>query len=209
MFTLIQRIGARLQFQMCIGCSVLKDRAKTHIVLAGFAARSLVCSLKCVSKHGTYQIDIPSASGPTMIDIVRSHSNDVRPRTLPGYQLDARDFRQLLATPPIDRDLLLVQCLNNVDFAMNLLDQFQKTSQFRLDVFDAALQAKDHVKIANAAHGLKGVAGILAANALMEVCTNLISSVEADDWNEIRDLIRQLHREMSRMIDYIPRVAKL
>lgn len=123
-----------------------------------------------------------------------------------AYELPARDLRDLLPAPPMDHDRLLDQCLGNMDFALMLLDEFAKTSPSRLDAFDAALAEKDHTAIASKAHALKGTAGILAADALMETCSNLESFAKKEDWNLVRDLTQQLHHEIQRVIDFIPNI---
>ena len=113
----------------------------------------------------------------------------------------------MLLAPPIDRDWLLEQCVDNLDFALTLLNEFEKSSPARLDAFDAALAAHNHAAIADQAHALKGVAGILAANSLMQVCANLESTAADADWNHTRDLIRQLRHELQRMLDFIPHIS--
>lgn len=127
----------------------------------------------------------------------------------PGtYELPARDLQDLQSAPPIDRNQLLEQCVNNWNFALMLLDEFKKTSPSRLDAFDAALVERNHAAISAKAHGLKGVAGILAANNLMEICSNLESTTSHADWDQTRDLIQQLHHEMQRTIDDIPNIRE-
>lgn len=86
-----------------------------------------------------------------------------------------------------------------------MLDEFAKTSQSRLDAFDAALADHDQVAIASQAHALLGVAGILGAGALMETCSNLESAAnDADDLESTRELIRQLRDKVDQVIDFIP-----
>ena len=126
-----------------------------------------------------------------------------------AYELSAREIRDLLPAPPIDRDRLLEQCLGNVDFALMMLDEFAKTSPSRLEGFDTALAEHNHATIASKAHALKGTAGVLAANTLMETCSNLESFAKDEDWNLTRDLVQQLHHEMQRAIDFIPNIRAM
>lgn len=124
-----------------------------------------------------------------------------------AYELLAGDFQDLLSAPPIDRDRLLDQCLGNVDFALMLLDEFAKTSPSRLDGFDVALAEHNHATIATKAHALRGTAGILAADALMETCSNLESFAKKNaDWDLTGHLVQQLHAEIQRAIDFIPTI---
>ena len=123
-----------------------------------------------------------------------------------AYELPAQDLRDLLPGPPIGRDLLLKQCLGNVDFALTLLHEFEKTSPARLAAFDAALAQHDHDAVVCQAHGLKGVAGILAFNNLMEICSNLESTTSLADWNHTHGLIHQLRGEVQRILEDIPKL---
>ena len=126
-----------------------------------------------------------------------------------AFELPARDFQGLLPAPPIDRDRLLERCLNNLGFALTLLDEFEKTSQSSLDAFATALVEGDHATISAKAHGLKGVAGVLTANTLMQICSNLESAAKDADWNQTRDLTLQLNHEMRRIVDFIPNIRTL
>lgn len=127
-------------------------------------------------------------------------SSNARVFELPDHDLDA-----LRSAPPIDHARLLRQCCNDKSFVLMMLDEFAKTSQSRLDAFDAALADHDQVAIASHAHALLGVAGILGAGALTEICSNLQSAVSnADNIGLIGELIRQLHDEVGRIIEYRP-----
>lgn len=126
-----------------------------------------------------------------------------------AFELPARDFQDLLPAPPIDRDRLLERCLGNLDFALTLLGEFEKTSQSSLDAFAVALAEGDHVTISAKAHSLKGVAGVLSASTLMQICSNLESAAKDTDLNQTRDLTLQLNREIRRIVDFIPNIRTL
>ena len=122
-----------------------------------------------------------------------------------SYELPTSDLHDLVPAPPIDRHRLLDQCLGNVDFALMLLEEFAKTSPSRLEAFDAALVERSHATIASKAHALRGTAGILAADTVMETCSNLESSGKQHaDWDVTSHLVQKLHIEIQRAIDFIP-----
>lgn len=122
-----------------------------------------------------------------------------------AYQLSERELEDLCPTPPIDRERLLDQCLN-IDLALMLLDEFATTCPSRLAAFEAALASNNHAAIVSQAHALKGVAGILAADAVMETCSSLESTAKTTDWDQTRNLIQQLDQELRRVIAFIPRL---
>ncbi len=111
-----------------------------------------------------------------------------------------------LHAPPIDRDRLLERCLDNVDFALDLLEAFESTCPARLAAFDAALAERNHDAIADETHKFKGVVSILGGNTLMRIFLNMEAATKDADWNQTRDLIQQLHHEVRRTIDFIPNI---
>ena len=108
--------------------------------------------------------------------------------------------------PPIDRSRILDQCLDNLDFALSLLDDFAKTSPARLKEFDTALAEQNQTAIVTKAHALRGTAGILAIITLPEICSKLESAATNGDWNQTRELIQQLRDETQRIIEFIPMI---
>lgn len=126
-----------------------------------------------------------------------------------AYQLPAQDLQDLAANSPIDYRVLREQCLNNLDFALMLLDEFEQTSESRLASFDDALAKSDPKEIASQAHGLRGVAGVLGARDLMEVCSALEATAKRNEWPQINALVQQLQNEMRRAINFIPRIRSL
>lgn len=121
-----------------------------------------------------------------------------------GYELPASDLRDLLPASPVDRERLLDQCLSSMSFALMMLEEFTKSSPARLAAFDAALANHNFVAIASQAHALKGVAGILAADTLLQSCSQLESAAKSDDKPETHALVQRLHHEVQRVIDFIP-----
>ena len=123
----------------------------------------------------------------------------------PVDELFPHDSLGQLSAPPIDGDRLVERCFGNLNCIRTLLDEFVATSQSCLDALDAGLAEGNYAAISAKAHGLKGVAGILIANTLKETCSNLESAAKDGDRNRTRDLIQQLHHEIDRTLDFIPR----
>lgn len=123
-------------------------------------------------------------------------------------QLPARDVQDLLPAPPIDSSLFHAQCLGDLDFAATLLEMFETTSSSRLKDFEAALAEGNYDAIAENAHALRGVAGILGATTLIDVCSNLGSNSSRGDRGQTHDLIQTLLHEIQRVIDFIPNMRQ-
>jgi HPt (histidine-containing phosphotransfer) domain-containing protein len=124
-------------------------------------------------------------------------------------EIPASEFQDLLSVPPIDGAQFFERFLGILDIALPLLDEFVTTSPSHLEAFDTAMAERNHAAISEKAHGLKGVAGIMAAGGLMEICSKLESAAKDADWNQTRGLIQQLHLEMQRAIDFIPSLRPL
>lgn len=120
-----------------------------------------------------------------------------------AFELSTNDLQDLVSASPIDRDQLLDRCLGNVNFALMLLEEFEKTSPSRLADLDAALTNSNLAAICSQAHGLKGVAGILAANQLMEDCANLEASANDSDMTQTCQWIQKLHEGIRQVNDFI------
>lgn len=121
-----------------------------------------------------------------------------------AYELPTSDLRDLLPALPVDRKRLLERCLNRMSFALTMLEEFAKTSPARHVTLDDALAKHDFISIASQAHALKGVAGILAADSLLQTCSHLESAAKADNKPQTYALIQKLHHEVQRVIDFIP-----
>ena len=127
----------------------------------------------------------------------------------PANPSKAADVDTRLPFAAIDSEQLLRQCVGNMNFATSLLNVFEQSCESRRAKFDSAMIEDRNDVIAHEAHALKGVAGILAAKKLTDLCTELQSAAEAADWYRIRNLIESLHHEMQRVVDCIPYVRAL
>ena len=112
----------------------------------------------------------------------------------------------LLRNPPIDRVQLLEQCVGNLDFALMMLNEFESTAQSSVDSMTCAQTERHFAKLASDAHAFRGVAGILAAMTLMELCAALETAAENADWDTLCNLIPQIQSEVQRTIRFIPSI---
>jgi HPt (histidine-containing phosphotransfer) domain-containing protein len=124
-------------------------------------------------------------------------------------QLKRADVAAPRSFAAIDVEQFLRQCLGNMSLAASLLNMFEESIESRLASFDVALVEHRNDAIAHAAHALKGVAGILAANKLTDVCAELESAAEVADRVCIQSLIEVLHHEMQRVLSCIHEIRAL
>ncbi len=139
------------------------------------------------------------------IHIVSESDSSVRPAPI-ANQLRESEGDEYRPVSAIDSEQLMRQCVGNLKFAISLLTVFEETSELRRTKFDAALIEGRNDVIAHEAHALKGVAGILAANQLTDLCVELQTAAEVVDWRRIRNLIETLHHEIQRVIHSIPEI---
>lgn len=111
--------------------------------------------------------------------------------------------------PPIDVRLLTEQCLGNLAFGVSLLEKFQETATDRLQHLREHVAQRNLPAVGEMAHSLKGVVGILAADCLLDLSTNLQHAAETDDVEFIDELLPQIEHELQRLQDEIPRLRSL
>lgn len=111
--------------------------------------------------------------------------------------------------PPIDVRLLTEQCLGNLAFGISLLEKFQETAPDRLQHLQEHVAKRDLPAVAEMAHSLKGVVGILAADCLLDLSTNLQHAAETQDIEFIDELMPKIAHELRRLGEEIPRLRSL
>lgn len=130
-------------------------------------------------------------------------------RSMQSFTLPAKDLRELTAGPPIDVAVLTEQCLGNLSFALTLLEEFEKTGLQRVDAIEAQTKRNNLVLVAELTHSLKGVVGILGADALWKITSTLQSAAQDENLVHTFALIPQLRLEMKRVLDYIPSIRAI
>lgn len=126
--------------------------------------------------------------------------DELRPR----YELSGGELRELWQSEPINIGTLTDQCMGDLSFGLVMLEKLANTFPERLATLDAAADRGDLVTIAAIAHSLKGVAGMFAVNALMDVCADLESAANSGHVSHTRELIHDLRRECRYMIEFLP-----
>lgn len=127
----------------------------------------------------------------------------------PAFALPNKDLRELINLPPIDVRLLTEQCLGNLSFAITLLDEFEKTAQERVEAIESHAAKGNFAMVGELAHSLKGVVGILGADALWDTSSALQAAAHDENVTRAKGLIPQLRQEMKRVLDYIPTIRAM
>lgn len=130
-------------------------------------------------------------------------------RTTPASPPPSKTPHEPLRPPPIDVRLLAEQCLGNLSFAIKLLNEFEATSQERLDAIERQATNGNFGDLADLTHAMRGVVGILGADVLWDITSDLQSAAQDGDAGRINSLIPKLRHEMQRVCEYIPSVRAM
>ena len=106
--------------------------------------------------------------------------------------------------PPFNTAMLLDQCGNDTEFAVSMLDEFANNILDRVTQIKYGLADGDFAALALAAHALTGVAGILGASPLGNLCENLDHAANDNDLAMIKTLVDQLVSEIQRCQNALP-----
>ncbi len=95
----------------------------------------------------------------------------------------------------------------NATLLKKLLTIYRESSEQLLSEIDAARLVKDHIKLVNAAHALKGVAGNLSAAVVAENAREVEVLASNPEWAVLDEAISQLktssHRLLKLFAEYV------
>ncbi len=126
---------------------------------------------------------------------------DAIPHELPALT-DAD--RQNSCAMGIDSDGILQRCLGKVDLAETLLSEFESTGLHRVHEITKAAEKHDVATVAEAAHSLKGAAGILCASNLQALAAEIEHAGREERLDDILSTVGQLTEEMECCLDSLP-----
>jgi Amt family ammonium transporter len=110
------------------------------------------------------------------------------------------------ASPPIDHNALLVRCMGNLQFAESLLSEFADDLPDRVAQIARNGDVGDGTGMAEAAHALKGAAGIVGAEAVRALAATIEAQGKAGSLAEAASLVDLLRDEAQRCLRFIPEV---
>jgi Amt family ammonium transporter len=139
-----------------------------------------------------------------VVDVRREHGMPKPDGATPEALAKEGDSEQ-----PIDTDALLDRCMGDVAFAESLLETFKRDCGQRFDEILRHADERDMQAAGQAAHGLKGIAGTVAASNVQTIAAELEAASKAGDVDGVRDLVDSLRNEVIQCLDYTPVVIEL
>ena len=107
---------------------------------------------------------------------------------------------------PIDLSALVNRCLNNQEFALRLLDEFESSCLDRADDIAAQATQAQFGTTSELAHALKGAAGMIGATALFEFASQVEASAQLGNLIATLELASQLRTEADRCCGFIQNI---
>lgn len=104
---------------------------------------------------------------------------------------------------PFDTSELAERCLGDIEFAQKLLQTFERTGKERVDVITSQSAAGDAHAVGEAAHALKGAAGIVAAKSVHKLAAEVEMAGKAGQLDDVLDTITTLQAEVDRCLGYL------
>lgn len=107
-------------------------------------------------------------------------------------------------TPPLDVPSLLDRCMGSVELLDSLLTELESSGSEQVDGIAEFLTQQDCQQTADAAHALKGAAGILGAESIRDLAASLEKSGRSGTLEGLDAAIVDLKFEMNRCLKFIP-----
>ena len=105
--------------------------------------------------------------------------------------------------PPIDTAVLLDRCMGDIAFAESMLSSFAIDGPDRLSAILRQVNVGDAHGAGEAAHALKGIAGIVAAHSVHSNAAKFELLGRTGNLLELRTLVDELQKSVDDCLDYI------
>ncbi|MDB5324173.1 MAG: domain S-box [Phycisphaerales bacterium] len=120
-------------------------------------------------------------------------------QTSVGGAIDQND-----TVAPFDMKTLLDRCMGNANIVGKILEEFEKQIAGDVRHIEMLVESADAARVGQVAHGLKGAAGIISAEALQQVASQIEQRARTLDWEGIRDSLTPLREEAERCLAHLP-----
>lgn len=108
----------------------------------------------------------------------------------------------------INLEMLFTNCMGSAPFALALLEELEASGMEHVRTIAKYALAEDCAATAEAAHSLKGAAGIIGAESLQSVAAAIESAGRSDDIDSVTQLVEVIRQEMERCLAQIPCIRK-
>ncbi|MEJ7592166.1 MAG: Hpt domain-containing protein [Planctomycetaceae bacterium] len=105
---------------------------------------------------------------------------------------------------PIDSEGLMSRCLGKISFALMLLEEFESSGKRNVEKIVEHVERNELLAAAEAAHALKGTAGIIGAEVLQRLAAEIEDAGRGGQSTIQLALVHGLRAEMGRCLDFIP-----
>lgn len=109
---------------------------------------------------------------------------------------------------PICRQAILARCAGDQQFASDMLTSFVRDVPMRLTEVLEATQQRDFDAARQAAHSLKGIAGVACADAVRAVACDVEAAIRTRETRLLTDLLVKLQEEVHASIDCAKRLQE-
>ncbi len=106
----------------------------------------------------------------------------------------------------INSEVLFKNCLGSGAFALTLLEELELSGKQYVDSIARHLSSANSKATGAAAHSLKGAAGIVGAELLRSLASQIELASEMADTDSIAPLVFRLGEEMERCLAQIPAI---
>ncbi len=122
-----------------------------------------------------------------------------------SMESEARTTRTESLSPcPFDTKGLMSRCLGKISFALMLLEEFESSGKRNAEKIVEHAERHESLAAAEAAHALKGTAGIIGAQCLEQLAAEIETAGRQGQTAIATDVIDKLKAEMARCLVFIP-----
>jgi len=109
-----------------------------------------------------------------------------------------------MANNLFDRGELMDRCLDDADFAVEMLEIFARQMPEQMLKLNAAMTAGLTQDAAKAAHAMKGTSGNLAARRLHVAMSEIEKTLRLDDLPKAQEMLGVVQREVNNALADVP-----
>lgn len=102
----------------------------------------------------------------------------------------------------------MTRLFGNFDFALSMLDELETSSDKDLMAIRDAADQQDSHATAEAAHALRGAAGILCATTVQQAAAKIEATARTGDMAEIASQVDNLAQEIRHCLDSLPTIRQ-